>query len=49
MKDGGVWSKKEGLWYLLDNHDTFQRLYQRKDVEIWEYKLSSSNRTNFIN
>jgi hypothetical protein len=49
MKEGGVWNKKEGLWYLLDNNQTFKNLYQRNNVEIWEYKLSSSNRTNFIN
>jgi hypothetical protein len=39
MKEGSVWNKKEGLWYLLGNNATFKSIYQRNDIEIWEYTL----------
>ncbi len=38
MKQGQVWKEKQGLWFLLRNSETFNNVYQRKNVEIWEYK-----------
>jgi hypothetical protein len=38
MKEGQVWKEKQGLWFLLRNSETFNNVYQRKNVEIWEYK-----------
>jgi hypothetical protein len=40
MKQGQVWKEKQGLWFLLRNSETFNNIYQRKNVEIWEYKES---------
>jgi len=38
MKNGQVWNKKQGLLYCLGNNETFKSIYNKKGVEIWEYK-----------
>ena len=41
MKNGFVWSKEnEGLLFLLTNKKTFQKIYDKKGVEIWNVKDS---------
>lgn len=37
MKKGQVWDKKEGLWYAFRNNKTFKSIYDKNNVEIWEY------------
>jgi hypothetical protein len=39
MKEGEVWKKQSGLWYLLGNNETFKHVYSNSDADIWEYKL----------
>ena len=37
MKKGQVWTKKQGLWYSFRNSETFNNLYNKDQIEIWEY------------
>lgn len=40
MKDGLVWGEgDEGINFLFRNNETFKKLYDDKNVEIWEYLL----------
>jgi len=39
MKNGQIWDEKKGLWYLLTNNETFNNVYEKNNIEIWEYKL----------
>jgi len=39
MKNGQIWDEKKGLWYLLSNSETFNNVYEKNNIEIWEYKL----------
>jgi hypothetical protein len=36
MKEGQVWDKKEGLWYSFRNNETFNNIYKKNGIEIWE-------------
>ncbi len=39
MKEGKIWNKEnEGLRFLLTNKNTFEKVYDKKGVEIWEVK-----------
>ncbi|MCK4521850.1 MAG: hypothetical protein KAU20_04705 [Nanoarchaeota archaeon] len=37
MKKGMVWERESGLWYLFRNKETFNNIYDKKGVEVWEY------------
>ena len=43
MKTGQVWDKKEDLWYLFRNNETFKNVYEENGVEIWEYILTKND------
>ncbi len=39
MRKGKVWSKNdEGLLFLLGSNETFTKIYNSSDVQIWRYK-----------
>ncbi len=42
MKNGLVWQREEGLLFLLENSNSFEKIKEIGGVELWEYTLSSS-------
>jgi hypothetical protein len=39
MKKGLVWESEQGLLYLFRNNQTFEKIYNQNNIEIWRYKL----------